>query len=155
MLPPLPTPDTPHVPDTEERRLAREALHPLALQLVDGEPVDLEIASGAGAGTTITLPPSALALLVGILDEMAQGNVLALLPQRAELTTQQAADALGVSRPHLIKLLERGDMPHHKVGSHRRVRLVDLLAYQRQRDAARLEALQELAEVSQELGLDD
>lgn len=155
MLPPLPTPDAPQVPDAEERRLAREALQPLVLQLVDGEPVDLEIASGAGAGTTITLPPSALALLVAILDEMAQGNGLALLPQRTELTTQQAADVLGVSRPHLIKLLERGVLPHHKVGSHRRVRLADLLAYQRQRDAARLEALAELAEVSQELGLDD
>jgi excisionase family DNA binding protein len=71
----------------------------------------------------------------------------------AELTTQEAADLLNVSRPFLIGLLENSQLPHHKVGTHRRVRFADLITYKRRRDAESEEALRELAVLSQEMKL--
>jgi 3,4-dihydroxy 2-butanone 4-phosphate synthase / GTP cyclohydrolase II len=76
------------------------------------------------------LPEPAVRHLIDILDQMAQGNAVVVAPIAAELTTQAAADLLGMSRPHLVKLLERGDLPHRKIGTHRRVMAADLLAYQ-------------------------
>jgi 3,4-dihydroxy 2-butanone 4-phosphate synthase/GTP cyclohydrolase II len=82
------------------------------------------------------LPQPAFHALLEILSQMARGNAVAITPVAAELTTQAAADLLGVSRPHLIKLLERGALPHRKIGAHRRIMAADLLAY-RQDGAAR------------------
>lgn len=104
-------------------------------------------------GETVEIPVVALRLLVGILDEMADGNSVTLVPSRAELTTQQAASFLNVSRPHLVRLLEAGMIPFYKAGTHRRVRFQDVLAYKAQKDKARRGALQELAALSQELGM--
>jgi excisionase family DNA binding protein len=100
---------------------------------------------------TVTLPASAVRLLVRILAEMADGNAVTLIPIHAELTTQQAAQMLGVSRPFLIKLLETGQLGCRKVGTHRRILFSDLLEYKRKTDAQRSKALDQLSAQAQEL----
>lgn len=82
----------------------------------------------------IELPTSALRLLVDILAALAEGNAVKVVPIHAELTTQEAADLLNVSRPHMIKLLESGEISYHKTGKHRRVRFADLMDYKARRD---------------------
>jgi excisionase family DNA binding protein len=101
----------------------------------------------------VVLPAAAVRLLGAVLTELAKGNAVTLMPHHAELTTQEAADLLNVSRPFLIGLLEDGQLPHHKVGTHRRVRFADLMTYKRRRDAESEEALRELAALSQEMKL--
>lgn len=101
----------------------------------------------------VELPTSALRLLVDILGEMAGGNAVKVVPIHAELTTQEAADLLNVSRPHMVKLLEQGMLPFHKAGKHRRVRFADLMEFKAGRDQKSEKALAELAKQAQELGL--
>ena len=101
----------------------------------------------------IVLPAAAVRLLGALLAELAKGNAVTLMPHHAELTTQEAADLLNVSRPYLVGLLESGQLPHHKVGTHRRVRFADLMAFKRRRDAESEAALRELAAISQEKDL--
>ncbi len=101
----------------------------------------------------VELPTSALRLLVDILAELANGNAVKVVPIHAELTTQEAADMLNVSRPHLVKLLEEGRLAFHKTGKHRRVRFADLMVFKAQRDQASEGAMAELAKQAQELAL--
>lgn len=99
------------------------------------------------------LPEGVGHLVQSILREVAQGHAVQLVPVHAELRTQEAADLLGVSRPHLVKLLDEGKLASWKVGTHRRVKLQDLMTYRDQRNAERQQALQDLADLDQELGL--
>ena len=118
---------------------------PLTFRIVDETAAEQE--------TIITLPANAARLLLEILVQMAEGTAVTLLPTQAELTTQQAAAILNVSRPFLVRLLEHGQIPYRKVGTHRRILLRDVIAYQEGTDTARVRSLDELANLSQELNL--
>jgi len=104
-------------------------------------------------GKRLELPRPVYELLVKVAAAMQEGKVITLVPETQELTTQAAANLLGVSRPHVVKLIEGGQLPSHKVGAHRRIEMKDLLAFQRVRDKARRDALDELARLAQEAGL--
>jgi excisionase family DNA binding protein len=141
-------------PTEADALLARESLDRLSHFLVAGQAcLRIHIHGEKQPVEDITLPMPAFRLLNDILAEMAKGHGVALLPVRAELTTQQAADLLNVSRPYLIGLLEEGKIPFRLVGQHRRVRLDDLLAYQRKDDEARRRIADELTADAQELGM--
>jgi excisionase family DNA binding protein len=88
-----------------------------------------------------------------MLAQIAAGNAVSVVPVQAELTTQQAAEMPSVSRPFLVSLLERGDLPFHKVGTHRRMHYRDLAAYKRRNQQARHRTLDDLVQQAQELGL--
>ena len=137
-------------PSEAEAVIARVSGPRLAAYLKERGELRLEFKTG-GSSEDLVLPASALRLLVRALAEMGEGNAVALTPVRAELTSQQAADILNVSRPHLVKLLDEGAIPSRKVGSHRRVPLADLLAYKREFEARRHAALDELQALSQDL----
>lgn len=135
-------------PSEADARLARESgrtLGPLAQHALR---VRLE-----GSNEVVELPAGAVRILVDLLAEMAAGHAVTIIPIHAELTTQQAADLLGVSRPFLIEQLENKAIPYRKVGSHRRIRFGDLQDYKRRMDAGRTQALDELAAEAQRLNL--
>ncbi|UCH26326.1 MAG: helix-turn-helix domain-containing protein [Trueperaceae bacterium] len=140
------------IPNERECDLARQASRQLAPHLASGEPLTLYLGPDAAA-ETLTIPAPALQLLQQILQQMATGHAITLTPLQAELTTQQAADLLNVSRPYLVGLLEEGKIPHRKVGSHRRVLSRDVLDYRARFEAQRQEVLRELAKQAQELEL--
>jgi excisionase family DNA binding protein len=101
-------------------------------------------------GQETEIPASVLRALMLVTAGMAQGLTMTLVPHGKELTTQQAADILHVSRPHVIKLLERQEMSYHYAGKHRRIRVEDVLAYRQRRNAERRRQLQELTELSEQ-----
>lgn len=102
-------------------------------------------------GETTEIPESVFHALQLVVKSMARGQTITLMPHDKDLTTQEAADLLRVSRPHLIKLLDQDAIPHHRVGTHRRVRIDDVLAYRSKRDTTRREKLDELIRISEEL----
>lgn len=88
-------------------------------------------------GVRIELPDPLFHVLVNLIRQLKQGRAVVLLPEDETFTNQAAAAFLGMSRQHLVNLIEKGEIPHHRVGSHRRVTLKDLLTYQQVRDTAR------------------
>jgi excisionase family DNA binding protein len=140
----------PSVPSDEDAKLAQEGSRLLAACIGRGRTARLRVID---ADEDITVPVSALRLLVDILAQMAQGNAVTIVPIHAELTTQQAADFLNVSRPFLIGLLEQGKLPFRKVGTHRRVRFEDLVAYRERGLTEQKAAADELTRQAQDLGL--
>jgi excisionase family DNA binding protein len=141
------------LPSEAEAVLAKETSRLLASRLQKGAPMQLRILDNDSPGGTVKLPASAVGLLVRILEEMARGNAVTLIPVHAELTTQEAADMLNVSRPSLIHLLDEGKIEFRRVGTHRRVRFEALMNYKRRADAERRAVLEELAAYDQELGI--
>jgi excisionase family DNA binding protein len=117
------------------------------------EVVRLKFRSRTGVSQNVPVPPMAFELLLEILKQMAAGNPVTIVPLRKELTTYEAADILNVSRPFVIGLLEKGEIPFRKVGAHRRIPLLALLEYKRKSDAIRDDALDVLATQAQELKL--
>jgi excisionase family DNA binding protein len=103
-----------------------------------------------GDRTEIELAPALGQLMLDVLTHIARGEMVTFVPYGAELTTKEAADLLNVSRPFLVSLLTSGKIPHHKVGSHRRIKASDLLSFRAERDAVRASALDELQDLGQE-----
>lgn len=142
------------LPSDGDIALARESGRVLSMVLqtrADTQQIDLH--DDTGAVRTVRIPTSALRLLLDVLTEIGQGNAVSIIPIHAELTSQEAADVLNVSRPFLVQLLEKGDIPFHKTGTHRRVRYQDVIAYKERIDAQRRKALDELAAQAQDLGM--
>jgi excisionase family DNA binding protein len=139
-------------PTVEDAEIARSAIHALATvqkHAKASRTVSLRSVDPAEK-QTVTLPAEAFRLLVEIVNEMANGNAVSIVPMHVEVTTQQAADFLNVSRPFFISLLDMGRPPFRKVGTHRRIRMADLLAYKQRDDEARRKVLDELAAIAQE-----
>lgn len=138
--------NSPVQPSAADVLLAREssrALGPLAQHSLR---VRIE-----GRAEPIEIPAPAVRMLVDLLVEMAAGNAVTLIPVHAELTTQQAAEILGVSRPFVVSQLEAGQLKFHKVGTHRRIHFLDIMAYKQRMTSERKKALDELADQAQAL----
>ena len=140
----------PVLPSEEEAELARKSSRLLAAFVGQKKATRLKVIVGK---EEITVPVAALRLLVDILAQMAEGNAVTIMPIHAELTTQQAADFLNVSRPYLVGLLERNEIPFRKVGAHRRILFRDLVGYRDKNITSRRMALDELSKQAQELNL--
>jgi excisionase family DNA binding protein len=156
---PEPNTNLPHhalaaiVPDKHDSDLARESSRALGPAAEASGAASITITDTAGAERTVKIPASALRLVLSVLQEMAHGNAVSLIPMNAEVTTQEAADILNVSRPYLVGLLEKGAIPFRKVGAQRRVQFRDIMDYKARSDADRRAALDALARQSQELRL--
>ena len=141
-----------NLPVEREVKAAIEGKRALAAYLATQfETQHIQIFDEQNQAHQVELPTSALQLLMDILAALAEGNAVKVVPVHAELTTQEAADLLNVSRPHLIKLLESGELSYHKTGNHRRVRFADLMDYKTRRDTASEQAMALLAEQAQAL----
>jgi excisionase family DNA binding protein len=143
---------TPSLPTESDATLAKETSRMLAQRARSASPLSFRVLD-ASKEETLRIPAPAVRMLVRILEEMARGNAVTLIPVHAELTTQEAADMLHISRPSLIQLLDEGKIEYRKVGTHRKVRFEALMAYKRAADAERRAALAELAAYDQEIGI--
>lgn len=142
------------LPTDAEVSLAKESSRLLSLYLsTKEESQSIRVIDQTGEHEAVRVPTAAFRLLIDILSEMAQGNAVSMIPVHAELTTQEAADMLNVSRPYLVKLLDTREIPYHKVGSHRRVYFRDLAEYKMRVDGERNNALTALAAEAQELDM--
>ncbi|WP_193197660.1 helix-turn-helix domain-containing protein [Nostoc sp. MG11] len=144
----------PAIPTEEDATLAKTSSQTLASYIQNNDTYrTIKVVQDNTTSETVTIPAEAFRLLVDILAQMAKGNAITLMPVHAELTTQEAADILNVSRPYLVGLLESGEMPYRKVGTRRRVRYQDLIDYKNRIDALRMQTLDELAAQAQELNM--
>lgn len=143
--------------------MASAVTHPISIpQSEEAQIRDLHQAIQSGKakvvgpdGRQIAIPQPVHDILLIILRNLQAGNAISVIPERPQLTTQRAANILGVSRPFLVGLVEAGDIPFHMVGRHRRIYLRDLLDYQRRRDTARHEAIGNIARMEMEAGTYD
>lgn len=141
-------------PDESAAKVAAEAARALTpLLKARRAAASLVLLRSNDAQQEIVVPREALELLVRILEQMAAGNAVTVIPVHAELTTQEAADLLNVSRPYLVSLLDQGAIPFHMVGTHRRVRFQDLLDYKERDDARRRAVVDALTADAEELDL--
>lgn len=141
----------------EDVELAKEAQRCFIHALDHSRAVNIAILEGGVErledSKILKLPPKVLRLFADMLGSLAQGNAVTIVPKDPYVTTQEAAMFLNVSRPHLVKILDDGKIPHHKVGTHRRIKFEDVVAYKDQRKKAAHSALQELADQAQELDM--
>jgi excisionase family DNA binding protein len=141
-------------PGNDDAELASRAARRIRDYLTSNPGVDPVKILGELAGEdALVVPRDAAVMFARILTMLASGQGVQIVPDEAELTTQQAADFLNVSRPYLIKLLDADEIPFHRVGTHRRIRFEDLREYKRRDDLTRRRAADDLSQLSQELGL--
>lgn len=141
--------ERPIMPSADDAEFAAHASRQLSRAKQEGMELRVQI----DGGESLRLPKSVSTLLYRLLAEMAQGNAVTLIPIHAELTTQEAADYLNVSRPYLIRLLEEGRIRFSMVGTHRRVKFSDLEAYRKAAEDERQRVMDELAAQAQDLGM--
>jgi excisionase family DNA binding protein len=141
----------PILPSEAEARMAAELARKIAAL---GEGATLKVQVEGKKGEAEPLPPIATRLVLDLLEELARGNAVTVNGIEAEITTQQAADLLNISRPSLIQLLDEGKLPYRRIGTHRRIPLEAVLAYKAQAYAKRKAALDEMSALHQELGLE-
>ena len=141
---------TPEIPTEAEAMLAKQTKDILAPRIGPEVTVDLKTLLEY---PTVNIPTAAARLLIQILDEMSRGNAVKIVPVHAELTTQEAADLLNVSRPTLIQMLNQNLIPYRKVGTHRRIPFVKAMEYKKQLESERRKVLAELVAYDQEIGL--
>ena len=146
-------PTGPVLPSEAEAELARGIARKIAASLGKGATIRLQLDDKTGA-ELVPLPPVAARLVLNLLEELARGNAVTLNTVGAELTTQEAADLLNISRPTLIQLLDDGKIPYHRLGTHRRIPLEGVIAFKADLYAKRKTALDEMSAVHQGLGLE-
>jgi excisionase family DNA binding protein len=140
-------------PTERERQSASDGSHLLSRFLDSREPVHLRVSAATEPDAEVVLPPDLVRILHEVLSRVAEGRDLTVVPRRAEFTTSEAAEILGVSRPHLIKLLETGQIAYRRVGEKRRIPSDDLLHYRDQHKEKRLSVLADLQAQAQELDM--
>lgn len=143
----------PILPTDHDARLAEETSRLLSVYVHSTKSPVIQLVDEKGKKKLMQIPSSALQLLVDALVEMGEGNAVMLTSIQAELTTQEAAELLNVSRPYVVKLLETGQLPYRKVGSKRRIFAKDVLQYKAEIENKRRRVLDILAQKSQELNL--
>jgi excisionase family DNA binding protein len=148
-------PTDPVAPSVEDSAFARESARLLARSMdTNDATVRLRIEGPNAPNEPAIVPAVAFQLLVRILDEMGAGNTVRVIPGHIDLTTGDIAELLNCSRPHVIKLLDEGLIASHRVGTHRRARLKDVLEYRDEHYQARKAILDHMAAIDQELGLE-
>lgn len=145
--------DQPVIPKKHDIDLAAKSSKELAAVLPKKGKDFLMVVKSNRVDKKIKIPFSAIRMLIDILTQMAEGNAVTLIPIHAELTTQEAANFLNISRPYLIKMLEEHRIPYRKVGTHRRILFADLLAFKEKVYQESQKALDELVEQAQELDM--
>ena len=133
------------LPSADERAAANQLRQILAAHSAGGGSQRLRVLGVDNQPAEIVLAPALSQLLMELLRHVGSGDAVTLVPVSQMLTTQQAADILNVSRPYLVSLLERGEIEHHMVGRHRRIRAEHLFEYKKKRDSERAAALADLA----------
>ncbi|MCG7537946.1 MULTISPECIES: excisionase family DNA-binding protein [Pseudoalteromonas] len=142
------------LPSAEEVALAKLCSQELSAVLeANGEVQELSVVGKDGESHQLKLPASAVQLMIEVLTQLGQGNSVNITPIHAELTTQEAADMLNMSRPTLIKILDQGDIPYTRTGNRRKIEFAQVMKYKQDIEAKRLAALDELTDLDQELGL--
>jgi excisionase family DNA binding protein len=142
------------LPSAQESALAKLcALELSVVQATHGESQAFCITGQDGSEHQVSIPTSALKLFIEVLTQLGQGNGVSITPIHAELTTQEAADLLNMSRPTLIKLLDTNALPHSRKGNRRKIAFVDVINYKNAQDEKRLAALDELSELDQQIGM--
>lgn len=141
-------------PDKHERKLAQNSYSSLisAIDRLKTDQAEIEIEE---TGEKIILPVKALKLLSEILKAMSEGKPVSIVPMATEVTTQKAAELLGCSRPHLVKLLEEGKIEYTKIGKHRRIKYEDIVRYKQKMKEDQKKYLIEIMNSDEELGLYD